>query len=162
KKVLREKRVKAETTLPHLQLELSGLVKRDETGFFVERNRLYTQLFDEAWLKTTNAMRQMERYRIAAATAVVIAVLAAAGLGYTQYTARVQEAEIRYLVDEMKLKADGNPTTGYSLDFPDHADNSMLDKVAAKISNKAIITGLSFMPTSGSSISDVSNVALFE
>jgi Leucine-rich repeat (LRR) protein len=160
KKVLRENKVKADTTLPHLQLELSGLVKRDEAGFFVERNRLYAQLFNEAWLKTTNAMRQMERYRIVAATAGVIAVLAVAALGYSEYNARLQQKEIQYLVDEMKIQADGNPTTGYNLRFPNDPDSSLLTTVAAKISNKNIVRGIIINFRKPDKY-DISNISIF-
>jgi Leucine-rich repeat (LRR) protein len=114
-KVLRGAKVKAETTLPHLQLELSGLVKRDDAGNFVVRNRLYAQLFDADWLKSTRTMRVANRYRTIALVASVVAVLAVGYVVYSIHRSNQISAAIKYIADRADLS--GNEETGYTLSF---------------------------------------------
>jgi Leucine-rich repeat (LRR) protein len=114
-KTLRGAKVKAETTLPHLQLELSGLAKRNDAGNFVVRNRMYAQLFDADWLKSTRTMRVANRYRTTALVASVVAVLALGYVGYSIYRSYADDAAIKYIADRVDLS--GNEATGYTLSF---------------------------------------------
>jgi formylglycine-generating enzyme required for sulfatase activity len=52
-RVLKGKREPDKTTLLHTQLKLSGLVKRNEQGLLVVRNRIYSRIFDLAWIDRT-------------------------------------------------------------------------------------------------------------
>ena len=54
--------------LAHTELKLSGLVKRDEEGCLVVRNRIYERLFDRRWVESTRPRRASayRRYAVAA------------------------------------------------------------------------------------------------
>ena len=83
--VLTGQPVRAETTPSHLELELSGLVRRDATGHLVLRNPIYTRLFDRKWLATTQPMRTVARYRRRiryGGVALAASLLGTAYLGY--------------------------------------------------------------------------------
>jgi Leucine-rich repeat (LRR) protein len=133
--VLRGAKVKAETTLPHLQLELSGLVKRDDAGNFVLRNRLYAQLFDADWLKSTRTMRVANRYRTIALVASVVAVLALGLLVYSINSSRQYDAAIKHVADLVDLN--GNDATGYTLSFG-NADGSRTGKADSSKSDQDV------------------------
>jgi hypothetical protein len=55
RRVLRGDLVRAETTRSHLELELSGLVRRDDAGHLALRNPIYGRIFDQKWLATKDA-----------------------------------------------------------------------------------------------------------
>jgi hypothetical protein len=168
-RVLQQAKVKAETTLPHLQLELSGLVKRDDAGFFVLRNRLYTQLFDQDWLNSTRAMRQVSRYRIVASVAGIVAALALGGAGYVEYRAYKYQAAIKSVGDLVDLS--GNDAYGYRLTFgksdgsragkgdPSKNDQAFFDSIVDAFPDKGKIRGVDL---SGRDVHDLSKVALLK
>jgi hypothetical protein len=126
-KALRGAKVKAETTLPHLQLELSGLVKRDDAGNFVVRNRLYAQLFDADWLKSTRTMRIANRYRTIALVASVVAVLAVGYVAYSTIRSFQISAAMKHIADLVDWL--GDDATGYALVFgyPDESRRGKAD-----------------------------------
>jgi len=126
-KTLRGAKVKAETTLPHLQLELSGLVKRDDAGNFVVRNRLYAQLFDADWLKSTRTMRVANRYRTIALVASVVAVLAVGYVAYSTIRSFQISAAMKHIADLVDWL--GDDATGYALVFgyPDESRRGKAD-----------------------------------
>lgn len=57
RRVLKGEKVKDETTRSHAELKLSGLVKRNTSGFLTVRNRIYEQLFDIGWVDSINELR---------------------------------------------------------------------------------------------------------
>jgi Leucine-rich repeat (LRR) protein len=145
-KALRGAKVKAETTLPHLQLELSGLVKRDDAGNFVVRNRLYAQLFDADWLKSTRAMRVANRYKAIALVASVLAVLALGLLGYSSYRSyqywkamNQYSAAIKHIAGLVDLS--GNGATGYTLSFG-NTDGSRTSKADPSKSDQEVFNSV--------------------
>jgi Leucine-rich repeat (LRR) protein len=168
-KALRGAKVKAETTLPHLQLELSGLVKRDDAGNFVVRNRLYAQLFDADWLKSTRTMRVANRYRTIALVASVVAVLAVGYVAYSIYRSNQISAAIKYIADRADLS--GNEATGYALSFGNtdgsrtgkadssKPDQDVFDDVFKAIPNRDNIHAINF---SKQKIQDLSKIALLK
>jgi Leucine-rich repeat (LRR) protein len=187
-KALRGAKVKAETTLPHLQLELSGLVKRDDAGNFVVRNRLYAQLFDADWLKSTRTMRVANRYRTIALVASVLAVLAVGLLGYSSYRSykamNQYSAAIKHIADLVDLHGNEG-TAGYTLSFgntdgsrtgkadPSKSDQEVFDSVFEAFPSKDNIDKSVFeaLPNTdnidkiyliGQKIQDLSKIALLK
>jgi Leucine-rich repeat (LRR) protein len=70
-------------TVAHAELKLSGLVKRDDTGNLVIRNRIYRRLFDVKWaagLMPVQAGRWYRTYAIAAS--ILLLAVIGAGAGY--------------------------------------------------------------------------------
>jgi formylglycine-generating enzyme required for sulfatase activity len=64
--------------LAYAQLKLSGLVKRDENGFLVTRNRIYERLFNLEWVQKSRPkqeIRRARRFAYAAAAALVVALI---------------------------------------------------------------------------------------
>jgi hypothetical protein len=84
-KILRGQRVPEQTAATHLDLRLSGLVKRDRDDVLIPRNRLYVQRFGLAWLARTRPMRTQQRL---VTIAVVSAIVAAVATGIAIYLAR--------------------------------------------------------------------------
>src|SRR5262249_22633787 len=75
-RVLNGKRVREQTTPAHLEVNVSGLVRRDVEGCLVVRNRIYRGLFDARWLAATRPQRRLSRYRnLAIAASVMLALL---------------------------------------------------------------------------------------
>ena len=62
-------------------MKLSGLVKRDDNGFLVTRNRIYERLFNLEWVQKSRPKQEIRRarrfaYAAAAALAIVLSVAA--------------------------------------------------------------------------------------
>jgi hypothetical protein len=118
-------------TATHVQLKLSGLVKRDERGRLVVRNRIYARLFDDAWVRTRPALRRARRLTWLAAAATLAALASGAGLGYYQLvvkprdkvyfanygllisTTHERDAKVAF---DILSGAKADPTTGVRLD----------------------------------------------
>jgi len=81
-KILKGARERDQPAPAHTELKLSGLVKRDEDGCLIVRNRIYERLFDRRWIESTRprrALRTYRRYAIAAGAALLIGAVVAAG-----------------------------------------------------------------------------------
>jgi tetratricopeptide (TPR) repeat protein len=89
-RVLDGRRIREQTTPAHLELKLSGLVKRDPEGCLAVRNRIYERLFDAQWLAATRPRRKLRQYRkLVIAGGIVIALLTATSV--ILYTRAVYE-----------------------------------------------------------------------
>ena len=67
--------------MAYSHLKLSGLVKRDENGYLVTRNRLYERLFNLEWVQKSRPkqeIRRARRFGYAAAAALVVALIGGA------------------------------------------------------------------------------------
>jgi Leucine-rich repeat (LRR) protein len=95
RRILNGEKIRAETTAAHLELELSGLVKRDENGNLVRRNRIYTRLFDNNWLKSLKAIRVASRYQRIAVVAAAVALLSVGGWVFPAFQALLLEPTIK-------------------------------------------------------------------
>jgi hypothetical protein len=108
----------------HLDLKLSGLVKRDARGCLIPQNRIYLRLFNRDWLDTvlptkTAAIRATVargyRRRLRAAAAGTLAALLVAGyFGYSYYWAPPQ-AIVKVV--------DGTTPLGYEVTAPKDASD---------------------------------------
>jgi len=101
------KKVRDETALTHVQLKLSGLVKRDENGCLVVRNRIYEKIFNLEWVRSTKPQRTVQRLRQFAITVSVLLVFLVIYVLYHQLLlepprrlAKHLEGEIRAATDE--------------------------------------------------------------
>lgn len=63
-RILEGRAERAEASLIHAQLLLSGLVRKDLRGRLVVRNRLYERLFDRAWVRGAMPERRIGSYRL--------------------------------------------------------------------------------------------------
>jgi hypothetical protein len=111
RRIYRGRREPDRTTPAHIALKLSGLVKQDERGLLVVRNRIYRRVFTDTWAKKTmppvaRAVRAARRGTMAS----VILLLMTAGIWYEgiypdQLTNRLNKAiaEDRYAVDTYQL-----------------------------------------------------------
>ena len=59
-KILKGARERDQPAPAHTELKLSGLVKRDEEGCLVVRNRIYERLFDRRWIESTRPRRALK------------------------------------------------------------------------------------------------------
>ena len=87
-KILKGARERDQPAPAHTELKLSGLVKRDEEGCLVVRNRIYERLFDHPWIESTRPRRALQTYRryaIAAGVALLTGAVVAGGwIAYLQ------------------------------------------------------------------------------
>ncbi len=90
--VLKGKRIREQTTSAHLELKLSGLVKRNADGYLVVRNLIYKRLFDAKWLRATRPRRKLAQYRKLTISAVAMSVILGLLTTYF-YVANVREQE---------------------------------------------------------------------
>ncbi len=70
----------------HSALKLSGLVKTDEQGRLVVRNRIYRRVFDARWIRSLRPTRWKQR--AAVATLVLVAIVFGWWIGAQQLTVR--------------------------------------------------------------------------
>jgi formylglycine-generating enzyme required for sulfatase activity len=101
-RVLKGSREKDQATLAHAELKLSGLVKRDDEGVLVVRNRLYKHLFDAAWVDSTKPKRTIartRRYAVAASVALLLTVG-----GGIAYQTLVVAPEVSQLTQELSVR----------------------------------------------------------
>ncbi|MGH8547035.1 MAG: formylglycine-generating enzyme family protein [Methylococcales bacterium] len=86
-KVLKGKPVPDQPQSPvHSALKLSGLVKTDEQGRLVARNRIYRRVFDARWIKSLRPSRW--KRRAALGTLVLSAIVFGWWIGARQLTVR--------------------------------------------------------------------------
>ncbi|RDE50729.1 MAG: hypothetical protein DVS81_09680 [Candidatus Accumulibacter meliphilus] len=68
--------------LAYAHLKLSGLVKRDEAGLLVPRNRIYQRLFNREWVEKSKPQMALTRARRVARFAVATLLVAVISGGY--------------------------------------------------------------------------------
>ncbi|MEM9781896.1 MAG: AAA-like domain-containing protein [Pseudomonadota bacterium] len=78
------------TSVPHMELKLSGLVKRDRDGNLQLNNRIYRKVFDETWVRGTRPRRAVERYRLLAAASVAALCIVGGALYWQQTVLQTQ------------------------------------------------------------------------
>jgi hypothetical protein len=93
KQVLTNRQVMAEErSIEQNELKLIGLVKITPQGVLKVRNRIYADVFNEAWIQNAMPVNLSHRLTIVAS---VVAVLAIALSGYFYYRQRTQAVEIQ-------------------------------------------------------------------
>jgi AAA-like domain len=109
-------------TVYHAQLKLSGLVKRDESGNLVVRNRLYAKIFDRRWVQESLPRATTARYRQLAFLAAGVLLVGAVAAGIYQFVivppraaAAQALAELAATSDEATAKARYASLTGANL-----------------------------------------------
>lgn len=132
-RILNGERIREQTTPAHLELKLSGLIKRDNEGCLVVRNRIYQRLFDAKWLATTRPKRRLSHYRNLAIVAGIMLVLLAPvtiyyGYGYFQ---RGVLTNALGRLGDAGILVSGNPDTGFTLTLPDNLTRQDLEDALA-------------------------------
>lgn len=139
-RVIRGERVEDRPALAYVQLKLSGLVKVDEHGLLVIRNRIYKRLFDVQWLRTFAPRRRITRLKQYAVAATVLAGLLIGAWSYYRvsylpsqvaaaYTKKLQEASTLADVTAAFDVLDGHapdPVTGITLSGGDGTESNRL------------------------------------
>ena len=84
-----------------IELKLAGLVRRDSHGLLRVRNRIYQQVFDRDWVRSSKPQR-MQRYLIGFSAAAAVLLLAASlWIGYDQLVLKPERARIEHLISEI-------------------------------------------------------------
>jgi Leucine-rich repeat (LRR) protein len=160
-RILHGDRVRAEASIAQIELELSGLVKRNREGRFVVRNPIYARLFDEYWIKSQKPFQDLVNYRRRALFAVVgfVGSLAAAayfGFGYTQKSIELKGLE---RLAAANVKISGDPQRGYYLTLPTDTTQTSFDEVIKIASQQqGQIIGLSAASKFITNIGSISNL----
>lgn len=141
-KVLRSEQVQAKTSLAYIELELSGLVKRDERGNFKARNRIYERLFDREWLQAEKKLHAVYRYKrraTVAAAGLAVALLGAAYLGYL-YIGESQQVGQFESLSAQKIEVTGDPTSGYRLGFPRNTQQQAFEEAIRIVAQRGPVS----------------------
>jgi formylglycine-generating enzyme required for sulfatase activity len=112
-RLLDGERIKELPTPVHLELKLSGLVKRDADGYLILYGPIYARLFNRAWLDTvlskerlavaTEAVRPY-RLRLAVTRALVGVLVAALGVGVVAWWYQERLREYMYWATDVRLQ----------------------------------------------------------
>ena len=155
-KVLNGASERDQPALAHTELKLSGLVKRDEDGCLVVRNRIYERLFDRRWIesaKPRRTLRSYRRYAIAAGLALLVGAVVAGGwIGFLQMQ----------LNERQELEARGVSVTaaesrqGTRVGLPVDASQALLEEVVPLLKAVGPVVGLDL---SGTDVTDVATLA---
>jgi formylglycine-generating enzyme required for sulfatase activity len=100
----------------YAQLRLSGLVRRDDEGVLVVRNRIYARLFDSAWVEKTRprqALRRTRRFALVVSAVLVVALVGGAVYYELGVVPLKDREQARQALDEMgvQLSKDVKPWT---------------------------------------------------
>lgn len=92
--------------LTYAHLKLSGLVKRDDMGNLVPRNRIYERLFNLEWVKKSKPkqeLRKARRFGYVAAAALVVALIGG-GVYYQSSVVPLQrQADARQTLEKLQV-----------------------------------------------------------
>jgi WD40 repeat protein len=97
-------------------LKLSGLVRRDDSGYLVVRNRIYERVFDAEWMQSKiGPIQRARRLRYAVAFALVGSVMLAAWLVYDQRVVkpRVRKAKVETWSATLEATNDEDTATAF-------------------------------------------------
>jgi hypothetical protein len=149
KEVLEGRPVRAETAPAHLELELSGLVRRDASGRLALRNPIYARLFDRQWLATTEPMlaagRDRRRLRYASA-ALATSLLGAGWLGYS-YMLQSNITRGFKTLAARGITITGDAQSGVALVLPDDAPQALLGEALAAVPDRRAVRRLDLSDT---------------
>jgi WD40 repeat protein len=81
-----------ERSLVKSQLKLSGLVKSNVNRELVIRNRIYSQVFDQVWIKESSVLTSTQKLAIFTTTIAFVAILV---LGYLYYVENTRPDSVR-------------------------------------------------------------------
>jgi Leucine-rich repeat (LRR) protein len=155
RRVLIGERIREQTTPAHLELKLSGLVKRNEEGCLVVRNPIYARLFDEKWIASTKPAQNIARYRRrlqAAAVFGTVVLLAAGFLGYGFYQERIVLSGFEQFAAR-NIQISGDREQGFRLSFPRETTSAML---ADALRGLPAGTPIASVRLSGTQVADLS------
>lgn len=132
--IIRGERERDQPSLTHAELKLSGLVKRNDQGCLIVRNKIYKHLFDKAWVASTRPKRTLARTRLYAMAASLALVLAlGAGVLYQLMVVRPEQQALaaRQQLEKFKIAVfQSNERDGYSIQFPKETEQVLLEKAA--------------------------------
>jgi hypothetical protein len=160
-KILKGARERDQPAPAHTELKLSGLVKRDDEGYLVVRNRIYERLFDRRWIESTKPKRALAKYR-RWAIAASLALLFALGAGGTFYTRTILPEQQRLRILD-RLAAQNVTITfaqsgGLQITFPTNASQEAFEELVPSLRTIGIITDLSL---AGTRVADAAPLARF-
>jgi len=119
--VLRGKRVPDEERSPiKSHLKLAGVVRRDERGMFISRNRVYRQVFDEQWIKEHLPVDWKKRFRYALAAMLIVLPLITVPLSIFAWNQK-SEAQ-RLALSEREARRDAEEQRDLALKAASEAD----------------------------------------
>jgi formylglycine-generating enzyme required for sulfatase activity len=142
--ILKGKKERDQPSLAYTELKLSGLVKRDNNGFLVTRNRIYERLFNLEWVHKSRPKQELRRTRriatavIAVAAALLIAVGGVNVLNQRRADARAAQQRFQVAVLERLTTSDYIGLVSLARDRTNRWDqlvlaDEFLDKVDPKI-----------------------------
>ena len=128
--VLKGERERDQNSLPHAELKLSGLVKRDDQGCLIVRNKIYTRLFDKKWVSSTRPKRTLERWRLYA-MAASFALAVAVSSGWYYLATIDQSLTTREKLEDLEIAIfQPSATSGITIEFPAFIEQVELENAA--------------------------------
>jgi Leucine-rich repeat (LRR) protein len=170
-RVLNGQEIKEQPIPAHIDLKLSGLVKRDAKGCLIPQNLIYARLFDSHWVETviptktaairvTVARAYRRRLRMAAAASIV-ALLLAGYFGYNYYSTPPDSIVKGNALSgyEVTVPKDAADLVAILRNIPDAHRIRKLDLSQSRvtdISSLSALTSLDSLDLSRTQISDIS------
>ncbi len=105
-RILRGKREPDQPALAHMQLKLSGLVKRGPQGLLAVRNRLYERLFDLEWVRQTRPRQTIRKLRWAGASLLLALLLTAGAAVYDHFMLKPRRDAFRKALTQLGSTSD--------------------------------------------------------
>ncbi|MFT5164774.1 MAG: hypothetical protein ACI9FJ_003383, partial [Alteromonadaceae bacterium] len=112
-RILSRRPVPDEALPAHTQLKLAGLVKADDKGNLVVRNRIYSRVFNKAWVSRTRPRRALRFLVTGSIAASVIALSVLAWNAYDRFV--LQPPRLAMQEWEKRLLSTSDPVTALVL-----------------------------------------------
>lgn len=120
----------------YAHLKLSGLVKRDENGLLVPRNRIYQRLFDRDWVRKSRPRQALTRARRVAyaAVAALAAVIVFGAVYYATVVAPLREEQLaRRALEQLQVAVRADVRGHTVVRLPPGDANELLMRAAPHI-----------------------------
>jgi hypothetical protein len=136
-------------TVAHAELKLSGLVKREDTGNLVVRNKIYRRLFDAKWAAGVMPARPGSWYRTyaIAASILLLALIGGGGSYYLLHILPALQARSELLALHVELS---DAKVGLRGKFPSDLSQADIEKAIAALAKVGQVTELSLNPVMSS------------
>ncbi len=84
-RILRGQRERDTARRTHIELKLAGIVKRDQDGNLVVRNRIYRHIFDRQWVRQSKPQRTLRRVKQFAIAAIMLLAVTGTWAAYNRF-----------------------------------------------------------------------------
>ncbi len=89
-----------------IELKLAGLIRRDDQGQLVVRNRIYEKIFDAGWVRSTKPQRTVRHLAWTSGIAATLVLALGIWLGYDYFHLEPERRRVAVLIKEIDQTSD--------------------------------------------------------